>query len=277
MLRDLDLVPEVAAGDGRRLEVVDGLPLFGGAQLSVDTTLVRALRMDSQPTVRRRKEATFSPGTLGGVGCRRVRNQVSWECRGRGRRGRRSTTIKYLWCSECVRCVLDQGRIRFSATCHFRGVVCRLTSGFMRVLGRLLFHRSTLCTTGAHKVSRSWKGLHLAVCSGRNPTRSRRHGGASKLPQPINPKMGRVEFMVGLLFATPSLQQACIATSVHPSFTGFSVGHEHKSIHQFSFPPVRRPLSRRSVCPSTWMTDSASVEWATPTLARPPSFCFQGR
>ena len=33
--------------DGRRLEVVaDGLPLFGGAQLAVDTTIVSALRSD---------------------------------------------------------------------------------------------------------------------------------------------------------------------------------------------------------------------------------------
>ena len=35
------------AADGRRLEVaVDGLPLFGGVQLAVDTTLVSALRCD---------------------------------------------------------------------------------------------------------------------------------------------------------------------------------------------------------------------------------------
>ena len=46
MLRDLDLVgPHV--DDGRRLEVIaDGLPLFGVAQLAVDTTLVSALRAD---------------------------------------------------------------------------------------------------------------------------------------------------------------------------------------------------------------------------------------
>ena len=43
LLRDLDLHAPIAA-DGRRLEVaVDGLPLFGGAQLAVDTTLVSAL------------------------------------------------------------------------------------------------------------------------------------------------------------------------------------------------------------------------------------------
>ena len=42
-VRDLDLhLPNAA--DGRRLEVaVDGLPLFGGAQLTLDTTLVSAL------------------------------------------------------------------------------------------------------------------------------------------------------------------------------------------------------------------------------------------
>ena len=46
LLRDLDLHAPVAA-DGRRLEVaVVGLPLFGGAQLAVDTTLVSALHCD---------------------------------------------------------------------------------------------------------------------------------------------------------------------------------------------------------------------------------------
>ena len=46
LLRVLDLHAPIAA-DGRRLEVaVDGLPLFGGAQLAVDTTLVSALHCD---------------------------------------------------------------------------------------------------------------------------------------------------------------------------------------------------------------------------------------
>ena len=40
-VRDLDI--GVPVNDGRRLEVVvDGLPLYGGAQLAVDTTLVSA-------------------------------------------------------------------------------------------------------------------------------------------------------------------------------------------------------------------------------------------
>ena len=43
LVRDMDL--DVPIGDGRRLQiVVDGLPLRGGAQLAVDTTLVCAAR-----------------------------------------------------------------------------------------------------------------------------------------------------------------------------------------------------------------------------------------
>ena len=52
LVRNLDLVgPGVE--DNRRLEVVaDGLPLFGGAQLAIDTTVVSALHADG--TARRR-------------------------------------------------------------------------------------------------------------------------------------------------------------------------------------------------------------------------------
>ena len=47
-VRDMDL--DVPVNDGRRLEVVvDGLPLHGGAQLAVDTTLVCALHKDGRP------------------------------------------------------------------------------------------------------------------------------------------------------------------------------------------------------------------------------------
>ena len=72
LLRDLDLLlPNVH--DGRRLEIVaEGLPLFGGVQLVVDTTLVAPLRSDGSPrpnvpsemvwalqAARRRKERTY--------------------------------------------------------------------------------------------------------------------------------------------------------------------------------------------------------------------------
>ena len=71
-VRDMDL-PEFNNLDGRRLEVVaDGLTLWHGAQLAIDTTLVSPLRRDGSPRpraadnngaalddARRRKERTY--------------------------------------------------------------------------------------------------------------------------------------------------------------------------------------------------------------------------
>ena len=46
MVRDMDLLPQDHQ-DGRRLEVVaDGLPLFHGAQVAIDTTLVSLVSRD---------------------------------------------------------------------------------------------------------------------------------------------------------------------------------------------------------------------------------------
>ena len=81
-VRDLDL--PVLGHDGRRLEVVaDGLPLFGGAQLAIDTTLVSPIRGDGQPRpmcathdgaalaqARRRKQRTYPE--FGGQGRARL-------------------------------------------------------------------------------------------------------------------------------------------------------------------------------------------------------------
>ena len=72
MVRDLNLAAP-RPDDGRRIEVVaDGLPLYHGAQLAVDTTLVCALRRDgaarpgaadldgaATSAARRRKERTY--------------------------------------------------------------------------------------------------------------------------------------------------------------------------------------------------------------------------
>ena len=44
LMRDLDLL-----GDTRRLEVADGLPIFSGMQVAVDTTLVSTLHCDGTP------------------------------------------------------------------------------------------------------------------------------------------------------------------------------------------------------------------------------------
>ena len=49
LVRDMDL-PVPNARDARRLEIVaDGLPLFGGVQLALDTTLVSPLHCDGSP------------------------------------------------------------------------------------------------------------------------------------------------------------------------------------------------------------------------------------
>ena len=56
LVRDLDLVPQ-GWQDGRRLEVVaEGLPLFHGAQLATDTTLVSPVRRDGLPRARCERE-----------------------------------------------------------------------------------------------------------------------------------------------------------------------------------------------------------------------------
>ena len=53
LVRELDLAFGLNTTDGRRLEVVaDGLSLFQGAQLAIDTTLVSALRADGTPRPR---------------------------------------------------------------------------------------------------------------------------------------------------------------------------------------------------------------------------------
>ena len=58
LVRDMDLA-EPGLPDARRLEVVvDGLPLRGGAQLAVDTTLVCALHADGNP----RRNAALEDG-----------------------------------------------------------------------------------------------------------------------------------------------------------------------------------------------------------------------
>ena len=63
-----------SAGDNRRLEVVvDGLPLFGAAQLAVDTTLVSALKGNGEP---RRRAADWDGVALAGhVASKRGRTQ----------------------------------------------------------------------------------------------------------------------------------------------------------------------------------------------------------
>ena len=80
-VRDLDLA--VVGQDGRRLEVVaDGLPLFGGAQLAIDTTLVSPIRADGLP---RRQCADVDGAALAQARRRKQRTYPELDGHGRAR------------------------------------------------------------------------------------------------------------------------------------------------------------------------------------------------
>ena len=90
MVRDMDLAAP-NPNDSRRLEIVaDGLPLFGGAQLAIDTTLVSVLHCDGSARARvahvdsaavavaRRRKNGRTPNSLGNV---RARDWWCWQAR----------------------------------------------------------------------------------------------------------------------------------------------------------------------------------------------------
>ena len=78
-----DLNPDVPPTDGRRIEVVaNGLPLWQGAQIAVDTTLVSPLQRDGQP----RPGADARPGlALAQAAARKRRTYPELQPGGRGR------------------------------------------------------------------------------------------------------------------------------------------------------------------------------------------------
>ena len=133
LVPNVDLVgPSVE--DNRRLEVVaDGLPLFGGAQLAIDTTVVSALHADG--TARRRGNAGPTPSWLG---C--TEGRASWSS---------------LWKLEVVGrtkprifCYGARAKARVDATTC--GAVVEFTMGFI-----LVMH----CRSGGgfHDVGIAWR------------------------------------------------------------------------------------------------------------------------
>ena len=101
LLRDLDLAPN--AVDGRRLEV-DGLPLFGGAQLAIDTTMVSSLHSNGQP----RRRAGVEDGVVLAV-ARQRKERTSAELVGPDARARLvvlGVEVGGRW-SEETRCFLS--------------------------------------------------------------------------------------------------------------------------------------------------------------------------
>ena len=108
MVRDLDL-EAMNVQDGRRLEAIaDGLPLHGGAQLAIDTTIVSALHCDGTPHIgaadvdglrlaaaRRRQERTYPEFVPPRSRCRLV--VLATEVGGR-------------WSTEALACVRERNR-----------------------------------------------------------------------------------------------------------------------------------------------------------------------
>ena len=140
LVRNLDLVgPDVE--DNKRLEVVaDGLPLFGGAQLAIDTTVVNALRAD-------------------GTARRRQRPSTEWRQQ-RPDAGNAGLTPSWLVCTEgrassrnpefslTVGQSKGQGRNRVDATTC--GAVVAFTMGFILV--------GHCCSGGGfHNVGIAWR------------------------------------------------------------------------------------------------------------------------
>ena len=91
MVRDLDVAVPSAVG-GRRLEVVvDGLPLFGGGLLVVDTTMVcvphangtahrGATHKDGVPVVAAKRRKEFSTPNWWGLGIAEAHGHLKHKC-----------------------------------------------------------------------------------------------------------------------------------------------------------------------------------------------------
>ena len=152
-VRNMDLgVP--SAGDNRRLEVVvDGLPLFGGAQLAVDTTLVSALKGNGEPL---RGAADRDGVAL--AAARRVKERTYPELLDPGRRAR------------LVVFVLEVGDVRrgqdihpsaAQGTCPIRTQVASKTSGasvaFEVVRNHFMCRGQILCCVSAGLAR--WSGV----------------------------------------------------------------------------------------------------------------------
>ena len=161
-VRDLDL--PVARHDGRRLEVVaDGLPLFNGAQLAIDPTLVSPVRADGLP----RRQCAYVDGAALAQ-ARRVKQRTYPELSGNHGRARLvvlAAEIGGRW-SEEARVFVNQ-----SAKATARSVL-RILAGRAR---QAWHHRwsSMLACASARAFALSLLDRRAAVgCDGKPPSSS---------------------------------------------------------------------------------------------------------
>ena len=138
-VRDLDL-GVVDRLDARRLEIVaDGLPLFGGAQLAIDTTLVSAIRQDGTP---RRGAATRDGVALTEARRRKARTYPELTGQGAGGGNRRSVVQR-----DCIVLV-------FTSTCQIQGSAgrdARKCSGSLA--SQVGFDAQLCCCSGVRTVT----------------------------------------------------------------------------------------------------------------------------
>ena len=174
LVRDMDLAPGANhMADGRRLEVVvDGLSLFHGAQLAIDTTLVSAVRADGTPRpraarkggaalddARARKEVTYPE--LVGEGSRAKLVVLAAEVGGRWS-AEAAQFIRALAASKATSAPEFMQASVAHAWCHRwrRLLACSAAKAFA---GSLLEHRSPVSAAGVvpsvHDVIRD--GLHV--------------------------------------------------------------------------------------------------------------------
>ena len=102
MVRDMDLAAP-HPGDARRLEIVaDGLPLFGSAQLAIDTTLISTLHCDGSA-----RPGTADTDVAASLAARKKKERTCPELVGRARLVVLAREVVGPWCPE-TRAFLSQ-------------------------------------------------------------------------------------------------------------------------------------------------------------------------
>ena len=177
MVRDLDLGVAQPALDGRRLEVVaEGLPLFGGVQLALDTTLVSPVRADG----------TARPGAAHRDGvalasARRLKERTYPELVGRGGRARLvvlAGEVGGRWSGETSTFLqlLAEAKARAEPPVLRRRVVCAWKARWGAILA-CAAARAFACsllnlrggsaaggdTPASHEVMHTWRHLNLGA------------------------------------------------------------------------------------------------------------------
>ena len=148
-VQDLDLLP-LGSQDNRRIEIIaDGLPLFHGAHLAVDTTMVSALRADGNP---RRQSDVLDGATLSQA--RRRKDLTYPELTGEHGKAR----LVVLAC--------EVGGRWFDETCHFIAGLARAKARSEPRAIRAAASKTSMAPEMEHIVVLLWSSRFWSVPSG---------------------------------------------------------------------------------------------------------------